>query len=60
MKKTIKMEFTKSTKGTHVYANNDADTPVSTIYIKRNGLPSTPPATITLSLEFNEDSNGHN
>ena len=35
MKKIIKMEWSKSTKGTHVYANNESDTPVPTIYIKK-------------------------
>jgi len=29
MKKTIKMDLTKSTKGTHVYANNETGSPVS-------------------------------
>ena len=33
MKKTIKMDWSKSTKGTHVYSNSEPDTPVSTIYI---------------------------
>lgn len=52
MKKTISMEWVKSTKGTHVYANNDAETPVSTIYIKRNALPSDAPTKISLTLEY--------
>ena len=57
MKKTIKMDLTKSTKGTHVYANNETDSPVSSIYIKRNGLPSDAPGSITLTIEYEEDSN---
>ena len=57
MKKTIIMEFSKSTKGTHVYANIEADSPVSSIYIKRSELPSKPPANITLSIDFEDDSN---
>jgi len=56
VKKTIKMDWTKSTKGTHVYSNNDPASPVSTIYIKRSGLPTEAPATITLTLEFEEES----
>ena len=52
MKKTINMDLTKSTKGTHVYANNDADSPISSIYIKKSGLPSDPPSNISLTLEF--------
>ena len=37
MKKTIKMEWVKATKGTHVYANNEPEAPVSTLYIKKSG-----------------------
>ena len=55
VKQTIKMEWSKSTKGTQVYANDDPQSPVSTIYIKRSGLPSDPPATITLTLEYESD-----
>jgi hypothetical protein len=55
MKKTIKMEWSKSTKGTHVYANNESDTVVPTIYIKKNGLPTEAPRNITLTLEYDEN-----
>jgi len=57
MKKTIKMQWTKSTKGTHVYANNESDTPVSSIYVKKNGLPTDAPNDIILTIEFEEDGN---
>jgi hypothetical protein len=57
MKKTIIMEFSKSTKGTHVYANSEADSPVSTIYIKRSELPPEPPVNITLTIDFEDESN---
>ena len=57
MKKTIKMSWTKSTKGTHVYANDEPDAPVSSIYIKRSGLPSEAPANITLTIDYEDDSN---
>ena len=59
MKKTIKMSWTKSTKGTHVYANDEADSPVSSIYIKRGGLPSEAPANITLTIDYEDKSNHH-
>lgn len=55
MKKTIKMNWTKSTKGTQVYSCDDSDTPVSGIYIKRNALPDKAPASITLTIDFDED-----
>ena len=57
MKKSIKMEWVKSTKGTHVYANDEPESPVSTIYIKRNGLPAEPPGTITLTIEYEAEIN---
>jgi hypothetical protein len=56
MKKVIKMEWSKSTKGTHVYANNEPDTVVPTIYIKKSGLPTEAPRNITLTLEYDESS----
>jgi len=55
MEKSIKMDWTKSTKGTHVYANNEPDTPVSTIYIKRSGLPDDAPKKISLTIEFEDN-----
>lgn len=54
MKKTVTMQWTKSTKGTQVYSCNDIDTPVSSIYIKRNALPDKAPANITLTIEYDE------
>ena len=52
MKKTIKMEWVKATKGTHVYANNEPEAPVSTLYIKKSGLPSDAPHSITLTIDY--------
>lgn len=54
MKKTITMDWVKSTKGTQVYANNDPETPVTTIYIKRTGLPMEPPPKILLTIEYDD------
>ena len=56
MKKIVKMEWSKETKGTHVYANNESDTAVPTIYIKKNGLPEEAPRSITLTIEYDESS----
>ena len=55
MKKTIEMQWSKSTKGTHVYANNESDTPVPTIYIKKSALPAEEPKRITLTIEYEGD-----
>ena len=57
MKKTIKMDWSKSTKGTHVYSNSEPETPVSTIYIKRSALPDKAPGDITLTIAYDESSN---
>ena len=57
MKKKIKMNWSKSTKGTHVYANDELDAPISSVYIKRSGLPSEVPATITLTIDYEDDKN---
>lgn len=53
MKKvTVQMTLTKSTKGTHVYNDNGSETPIPTLYIKKEALPSPPPATIKITVEF--------
>ena len=54
MKKQIIMQYRKSTKGTHVFANDEDNTPVPSIYIKRSALPSQPPESITLTIEFDD------
>lgn len=51
----IKMVMKKSTKGTHVYEEVEQDPAqrvVPTVYIKRAKLPTPPPSTITLTVEF--------
>lgn len=56
MKKTITMNWSKSTKGTHVYSSDEDDTPVSSIYIKRSSLPSEAPQNINLTIEYSDES----
>ena len=46
----IAMTFKKSTKTTHVYEGND-ESPISVLYIKKHGLPATPPVFINISIE---------
>ena len=48
------MDYSKSTKGTHVYSNSENDTPVPTLYIKRSTLPQDAPKSITLTIEFDD------
>jgi len=45
------MDFTKSTKGTHVYSNDGEGVPVTTLYVKRAAFTGEPPAQITLTVE---------
>lgn len=46
----ISMTFRKSTKGTHVYEGPE-DSPIPTLYIRKNGLPASPPVFITVTIE---------
>lgn len=50
----IKMKLVKSTKGTHVYSNDQEDSAISTLYIKKVGLPKEPPESITVSVEWED------
>ena len=49
---SIKLTLSKSTKGTHVYANDDEGAAVSTVYIKRSSLPQTPPPVIEMTITW--------
>lgn len=49
--KTIVMKLSKSTKGTHVYVDESPNTPVTQIYIKKEGLSNPPPQEIELSFK---------
>lgn len=48
----IVMTLKKSTKGTHVYGNEDSAIP--SVYIRKEIFPSTPPAEITIIIELPE------
>jgi hypothetical protein len=45
----IKMLLKKSTKGTHVYGNEDSAIP--TVYIRRDAFDGEPPAVVELHIE---------
>lgn len=48
---TVPMHHVKDTKGTFVYASNDDDSPITQLYIRKNGSGwPTPPATITVTV----------
>jgi hypothetical protein len=46
----MKMKHVKSTKGTHVYANDNDNAALSTVYIKRQALPNPPPKEIDVNI----------
>lgn len=50
--KKVTLTLVMSTKGTHVYTDDSADATIPTLYIKKSWLPSTPPASITLTVEY--------
>jgi hypothetical protein len=51
---TVEMAFSKSTKGTHVYAAVDAGAAaVTTIYVQKTAFPKAP-AKLTLTIAANE------
>lgn len=50
--KTFEMKLIKSTKGTHVYGDDSDNAIIPSVYIKKAGLPSTPPEVITVTLEY--------
>jgi hypothetical protein len=50
----VKMTHTKETKGTHQYgaAAGAVNPAVTTLYVNKSALPATPPAELTLTIEF--------
>lgn len=52
--KTLKLTLAKSTKGTHVYQDDDPDAPIPSLYIKKPALPKDPPEEILVTIEVVE------
>lgn len=52
MKQQIEMTLKKSVVHSHVYEAKDSMVP--TIYIKKDGLPTLAPLTITITVEYDE------
>jgi len=46
----LTLTLSKSTKGTHVYADPLPNAPIPTLYINRNALPAKPPVSITVVI----------
>ena len=50
----IKMQFVKSTKGTHVYGGSTTEAHIPSVYIKRAALPTNPPASIEITIGYED------
>ena len=53
--KVLELKLVKSTKGTHVYGDDSEGAIIPTVYVKKTGLPSNPPETMTITLEYAND-----
>jgi hypothetical protein len=49
------MHHNKSTKGTHVYSNNDAGAAIPSVYIKKDNMTNPPPKTIEVTFVAVDD-----
>jgi len=50
MEVKVTMQYSKSTKNTHVYSDESPDSPVPSIYIKRIAFEGKQPAEIEVSI----------
>lgn len=50
----IKLNFIRSTKGTHLYGTDSTETPITSLYVKKHGLPETPPPAILVIVVESE------
>lgn len=48
--KTIEMTYKKSTKGTHVFENQEQDTAITVLYIKKTAM-DVPPLLIRVTID---------
>lgn len=45
------LKFVRSTKGTHVYGNEEDGAPIKSQYIQRSAIEGEPPQSIVLTIE---------
>lgn len=50
MEIVIQMQHSRSTKGTEVYATDDPNALVQTIYLRKSAIENTTPKAITLTI----------
>ena len=51
MNMKLKLQYKKSTKGTHVFGNDEPEAPIPTLYIKRSAFSGELPKTLILTIE---------
>ncbi len=54
MQKTT-LQYTKSTKRTHVYSTEEEGAAIKTVYIQGESLPKKAPTQITLTIEYDDE-----
>jgi len=51
---TFKLDYKKSTKNTYVYGEQNTDSPVAALYIKRSAMPDGEVKIITVEISVDE------
>ena len=55
MKIKIKMDYKKSTKNTHVYGEQDSQSPIQSLYVKRSAFDGDAPKVIVVEIGGNDE-----
>lgn len=48
---TVKLNFVRSTKNKHVYAQENEGTLIGSLYLEKSGLPDTAPTTLEVTIK---------
>jgi len=48
----VKLQLSKSTKGTHVYKDDSPSAPIPTLYIKREAIEGLPATVANVTITF--------
>ena len=51
---TFKLDYKKSTKNTYVYGEQNTNSPVAVLYVKRSAMPEGETKTITVEVSVDE------
>lgn len=50
----IKLDYFKSTKGTHVYKTEEQGALIKSVYLSREAMPIAPPLDIEITVKYND------